>query len=362
MAVNVTFIVQSLLAFFLTVMLIVWLRRPALHLGMVDEPNARKRHGGTVPLTGGIAIAAATAITLMTSLQALGGYQVMFACALLLAVVGTLDDLREISPRSKLVAQITVGVLMCSWGNHYLRSLGDILGDGPIDLADWSIPLTVFATVAVINAVNMLDGADGLAGSLALVVLVFFAFFAWRGADMTALKVVVVAAGAVAGFLIFNLPHRFVGRMRAFLGDTGSLVLGFTIVWFSIGLTQKSDGSAIAPVVMLWVVGVVLFDLFTVTLRRVLKRRNPTTPDRAHVHHVLMRWGMSGPKAVAVIVGANIVLGLTGTIGWLAGVSESVLFAGFMIIGLGYLALFLDPTRFIHHGRLRARAKRSAGQ
>ena len=349
--ISATFIVQPLLAFFLTAMLIVWLRRPALHLGMVDEPSRRKRHGGTVPLTGGIAIAAATATTLLTSMPALGSYQVMFVGALLLSVVGILDDLRETSPRTKLVVQVLVAVLMCSWGNHYLISLGDILGMGPLELANWAIPLTVFATVALINALNMLDGADGLAGSLALVMLCFFGFLAWRGGELTALKVIVVTLGAVAGFLPFNLPHRYIGRMRAFLGDTGSLVLGFTIVWFTIELTQKPAGVGVAPVVMLWITGIVLFDLFTVTVRRLLQRRHPAAPDRSHLHHVLMRRGVSASKAVAIIVGANMLLGLIGTSAWLAGVSEPILFAAFMIVGLGYLAVFLFPARFIRGGR-----------
>ena len=357
-----TFIVQPLVAFFLTAALIVWLRRPALHLGMVDEPSARKRHGATVPLTGGVAIAVSCSVTLLASMHALGSYQVLFICALLLAVIGILDDLREISPRAKLGVEVVVGVLMCSWGSHYLTSLGNILGTGPIDLANWAIPLTVFATVAVINAVNMLDGADGLAGSLTVVMLSFFAYFAWQGANPIALKVIVVVAGAVAGFLVFNLPHRHVGRLRAFLGDTGSLVLGFTIVWFTIELTQKPSGATVPPVVMLWVVGVVLFDLFTVTVRRLLKRRNPTAPDRAHVHHVLMRCGMSGGVTVATIVGTNAALGLLGTVGWRAGLSEPVLFVGFMIIGLIYLAAFLDPARLIQWSRLRGRANKPARQ
>jgi UDP-GlcNAc:undecaprenyl-phosphate/decaprenyl-phosphate GlcNAc-1-phosphate transferase len=353
----VTFLVQSLIATLLAALLIVWLRRPALHIGLVDHPGGRKRHGDTVPLTGGVAITIAFFITLAASAHKMGDYQVLFASMLVLGVIGVLDDIGEVSPRTKLGAQVLAAVLMTSWGNHFLTNLGDILARGPIELANWAIPLTVFATVAVINGINMFDGLDGLAGGLVFVILGFFAWFAWLLPDVNALKLLLVLMGAVGGFLLFNAPHPWRGRRRVFMGDTGALVLGFVIAWFTIDLTHRSDPSQtpVAPVVMLWVVGVVLFDVFTVTVRRMLRRRDPAAPDRAHLHHLLQRRGLGPTQAMLVIVGANLLLGLVGTAGWMLGLSEPALFGGFVLLGLAYLALFLYPARFLRLQRRRGR-------
>lgn len=352
-----TFLVQPLIATLLAALLIVWLRRPALHVGLVDHPGGRKRHGDTVPLTGGVAITIAFFVTLAASAHKMGDYQVLFVSMLVLGAIGVLDDIGEVSPRTKLGAQVLAAVLMTSWGNHFLTNLGDVLARGPIELANWAIPLTVFATVAVINGINMFDGLDGLAGGLVFVILGFFAWFAWLLPDVNALKLLLVLMGAVGGFLLFNAPHPWRGRRRVFMGDTGALVLGFVIAWFTIDLTHRSDPAQtpVAPVVMLWVVGVVLFDVFTVTVRRMLRRRDPAAPDRAHLHHLLQRRGLGPTQATLVIVGANLLLGLIGTAGWMLGVPEHLLFGGFVLLGLAYLALFLYPARFLRLQRRRSR-------
>ncbi len=349
-----TFFTQALIACFITALLIVWLRRPALRIGLVDHPGGRKRHGDSVPLTGGLALTIGTVVTLALSAHALGSYRVLFVAVLLLAAVGVLDDLGEVSARTKLGVQVVAAVLMCSWGNHFLTSLGDIVGRGPIDLANWAIPLTVFAAVAVINGINMFDGLDGLAGGLVFGILGFFAFFAWQAPDPNALKLIVVLMGAVLGFLLFNAPHPFRGRRRTFMGDTGSLVLGFVVAWLTIEFSQRQSGT-VPPVVMLWVVGVVLFDVFTVTVRRVLRRRDPAAPDRAHLHHLLLRRGQTPAQAILVIVAANTALGLIGVGGWQLGLSESTLFVAFIAVGLLYLAVFLYPARFMRWARRRDR-------
>jgi UDP-GlcNAc:undecaprenyl-phosphate/decaprenyl-phosphate GlcNAc-1-phosphate transferase len=352
----VTFLTQALIACLITALLIVWLRRPALRVGLVDHPGGRKRHGDSVPLTGGLAIAVGASVTLLLSADALAAYRVLFVAVLLLAAIGVLDDLGEVSPRTKLGVQVLAAVLMCSWGNHFLTSLGDIVGRGPIDLFNWAIPLTIFATVAVTNGINMFDGLDGLAGGLVLVMLGFFAYFAWQAPDPNALKLLVVLMGAVLGFLLFNAPHRLRGRRRVFMGDTGALVLGFVIAWFTIELSQRQSG-AVPPVLMLWVVGVVLFDVFTVTVRRILRRRDPAAPDRAHLHHLLLRRGFSPESAAALVVGANLALGLIGTVAWHLGATEPMLFVGFMLLGLAYLAAFLYPARFLRIARRRTGSK-----
>jgi UDP-GlcNAc:undecaprenyl-phosphate/decaprenyl-phosphate GlcNAc-1-phosphate transferase len=123
---------------------------------------------------------------LLVSFPAFGQFSAFFAGAALLAVIGLLDDLGEVSATSKMLVQVLAAVFMTSWGGNYLVTLGDLFDAGPVLLRDWAIPVTVFATIAIINSVNMFDGLDGLAGSLVFVILVFFAGFAWTVGDVNA--------------------------------------------------------------------------------------------------------------------------------------------------------------------------------
>jgi UDP-GlcNAc:undecaprenyl-phosphate GlcNAc-1-phosphate transferase len=355
----VSFFVQALFACLLTALLVVWLRRPAQRFGLLDHAGGRKRHGASIPLTGGIAMTAGFFVTLLISAPVLSIYAVLLVALALLAAIGLLDDLGEVSPRGKLTVQLLAALFMTSWAGHFLIDLGDLFARGPFELHNWGIPLTVFATVAVINGFNMLDGIDGLAGGLAFCVLGFFAVFSAVLGDVYAYKFLVVLLGAVAGFLVFNLPHPWRGLRRTFMGDTGSLILGFVVAWFSIELTQRG-GQRVPPVVMLWVVGVVLLDLFTVTVRRVLRRRDPALPDRGHVHHVLLRRGLDAQQALVWLLAANLLLGLAGTLMWLGGVPDYVSFGGFLAVTAVYLALFLFPTR-LWRRRLQRAAPAPAG-
>jgi UDP-GlcNAc:undecaprenyl-phosphate GlcNAc-1-phosphate transferase len=347
-----TYIAQAAFAAFISALMIFMLRRPAERWGLVDHPGGRKRHGTPVPLTGGLAVVAGFGVALGSSFPAFGQYTALFGGIALLAVTGLLDDLGEVSATSKMLAQVLAAVFMTSWGSNYLVVLGNLFGTGPIALRDWSIPITVFAAIAVINAVNMFDGLDGLAGSLVLVMLLFFAGFAWAVIDPNATKILVVLAGAMAGFLFFNLPWSLRGRHRTFMGDAGSMVLGLAVAWFAVSLTQRQEGAAVPAPVMLWVLGIMLMDVFTVTVRRLARRRSPMAPDRDHIHHVLLRRGFGPRKTLLILVGANALLALIGTAMWRAAVPDWWIFWSFLGLCVVYFALFFLPFRLY---RLRAR-------
>ena len=341
-----TFLVQSLAAFLLTALLIVWLRRPAQRFGLLDHAGGRKRHGESIPLTGGIALTLGFVGSLLFSAPVLSQYAVLFVALALLAGVGLMDDLGEVSPRGKLIVQILAALLMTSWANHFLVDLGDLLARGTFELRNWGIPLTVFATVAVINGFNMLDGMDGLAGALAFCTLGYFALYADVIGDVNAYKFLVVLLGALAGFLLFNVPHPWRGRRRTFMGDTGSLILGFVVAWFSIDLSQR-PGPHVPAVVMLWVLGLVLLDLLTVTLRRIIRRRDPALPDRGHIHHLLLRRGYGTGQVLTWLVAASLALGMAGTLLWLAGTPDYASFGAFLALSAVYLGTFLFPSRWL---------------
>lgn len=343
-------LVAPLVAGCLTALLIVLLRRPAERLRLLDHPGGRKRHSVSVPLTGGIALTLGFYVALALSVTALGRFGLLLTLMAVLAFVGLIDDLIEASPRGKLAVQLLAAVLMTTWGEHRLVSLGDLFGHGPVLLDGWSIPFTLFATVAVVNGINMLDGLDGLAGALVAVMLGYFGAFAFWLGETELLAVILALLGAVIGFLLFNAPHPWRGRWRTFMGDAGSLVLGFAVAWFTIDLTQRRT-AAVPPVVMLWVVGLVLFDLFTVTVRRLLRRRSPVAADRAHIHHLLQRFGLSSRATWTVLIAANVTLGAIGTLGWRGGVAEPVLFGAYLALGLAYFATLVRPRWLIRRFR-----------
>jgi UDP-GlcNAc:undecaprenyl-phosphate GlcNAc-1-phosphate transferase len=347
-----TYLAQAAFAAFISALLVLMLRRPAERWGLVDHPGGRKRHGASVPLTGGLAVVGGFGVALTVSFPSFGQYVALFGGIALLAVTGLLDDLGEVSATSKMLAQVLAAVFMTSWGSNYLTGLGNLFGTGPVVLRDWAIPITVFAAIAVINAVNMFDGLDGLAGSLVFVMLLFLSSFAWTVIDPNATKILVVLAGAMAGFLFFNLPWPLRGRHRTFMGDAGSMVLGLAVAWFAVSLTQRQDGAAVPAPVMLWILGVMLMDVFTVTVRRLARRRSPMAPDRDHIHHVLLRRGLGPRKTLLVLVGVNTVLGLIGATLWQAGVPDWWIFWSFLGVCVVYFAVFFLPFRLY---RLRAR-------
>jgi len=182
------------------------------------------------------------------------------------------------------------------------------------------------------------------------VMLVYFGAFAFWLGEAESLAVIAALLGAVLGFLVFNVPHPWRGRWRTFMGDAGSLVLGFAVAWFTIDLTQRRE-AAVPPVVMLWVVGLVLYDLFTVTVRRLLRRRSPVAADRAHIHHLLQRCGLSSRAVWVLLIGANALLGAIGTIGWRSGVAEPALFGAYLLLGVVYFAAFIRPRWLIRRYR-----------
>jgi UDP-GlcNAc:undecaprenyl-phosphate GlcNAc-1-phosphate transferase len=183
-------------------------------------------------------------------------------------------------------------------------------------------------------------------------ILLVLTGFAWAIGDANAAKILIVLAGALAGFLFFNLPWPLRGRHRTFMGDAGSMVLGFAVAWFSVALTQRG-ASTVPPPVMLWVLGLVLMDVFTVTVRRLARRRSPMAADRDHIHHMLLRRGYGPWQTLGLLVGANLLLALIGTAMWKAGVADRWIFWSYLVVCAVYFALFFMPFRLY---RLRARA------
>ena len=281
-------------------------RALARRFHLVDRPDGhRKLHGRAVPLAGGIGIFLASFATLglwlgltrlgwmddNTSPQFLVG---LFLAAVIICLVGVADDYGYLRGRHKLFGQMIAILVVIAFGVQVTQI--HIFG-WPIELGLLSVPFTGFLLLAAINSLNLLDGMDGLLGSVGLVTCAGIAFLAALGGHWTAAAVAAAMAGAILGFLLFNLPPASV-----FLGDTGSMLIGLVVGVLAIRSTLKGP-TTIALATPLALLTIPAFDTFAAIIRRKLTGRSLYTTDRGHLHHCLQRRGLS-TRWILVLVGS----------------------------------------------------------
>lgn len=325
-------------AFFLVIVAVPLLREPALKIELVDRAGGRKRHVSDVPLIGGLAMFAAIGIALMLVDEPLRPFASLMAGMGILLTIGVVDDLVDMTAGAKLFAQVVVAVLMVSWGEVQVHSLGNLVAVFPVELAEWDIPFTVLATLLLINGINMADGTDGLAGGMVVIALgMLLSVAIVGGAHPAYLAVNGVMLAAVVGFLCFNI--RVPGRRYAtvFMGDSGSMMLGFALAWMSVYLSQV-ENVGVYPVSIAWILVLPILDVVILYIRRLMKGRSPFSADREHLHHMLLRSGLSVTFTVWLILGIMVLFGLIGVVGWQRGWPEYALFLGLIpVFVLHYL-------------------------
>jgi UDP-GlcNAc:undecaprenyl-phosphate GlcNAc-1-phosphate transferase len=256
-----------------------------------------------------------------------------------LVAVGLWDDFSEARTLVRLIAQVLSALVMVYVAGVVVRDLGSLIhADHPVILHSWAVPLTIFCTVGAINAVNMIDGLDGLAGGVVLIALGWFAVAGAIVGDRFDTALAVVFMGAVAGFLAFNLRNPLRKQATVFLGDTGSMVLGFMLAWFSVRLTQV-EGGGLMPMAAVWIIGLPLLDTLSVIVWRSVRGRSPLSADRNHLHYVLLRAGFSPRQTVAILLLVALAFGGFGVGVWLAGLPDSILFWGSLAVYAVYLAV-----------------------
>lgn len=331
--------VTYLLAFTVTATLIHFMSPQAIRIGLVDRPNSRKQHSGETPLVGGLAIFFGFYISVSLADLNIAGLPVLLACSLALVVIGVLDDVKDLSFKPRLMVQVLAGLAMSVWGGVVLHDLGALGGsNAAVSLGFLAIPFTIFAAVGVINAINMSDGLDGLSGSLTLVALGGLAILAAFDNKWGQFEGVFVLACAVAGFLLFNARVPTRERALVFLGDSGSMFLGFALAWFLISFSQGAD-RIMSPVTALWLLAVPLCDTVGIMLRRILKGRSPFAADREHFHHILQLAGFSVSQVNIIIGSIAVVCMAIGIGGHVLRISDAIMFAAFLTVFAVYFAL-----------------------
>ncbi|NIK74217.1 UDP-N-acetylmuramyl pentapeptide phosphotransferase/UDP-N-acetylglucosamine-1-phosphate transferase [Thermonema lapsum] len=264
--------------------------------GLLDYPDARKAHLSQTPTLGGVGIFIGFILSLtIFSNYATNGHQLLgiIAALIFLFFTGVKDDLMPLPPLKKLAAQVFAIGLAVFKGNVWLHGMYGLwgIGDLPLPIA---YALTFFVYITIINAINLVDGVNGLAGTLVLAASLFFGIW-YTVYDIQYLAVASFAvAGAVAAFLYFN----FRKEALVFMGDTGSLILGFLMAVLSIGFIEhayqlKIYAPGVAPSIAMAVLSVPLIDTVRVFIIRVINKRSPFSGDRSHLHHVLLRAGFN---------------------------------------------------------------------
>lgn len=300
-------------------------------LGLVDHPDARKHHVGAVPLTGGVAVILTILLgTLAFEIQPYS--QAMLVITIVVFLVGVFDDIRHINPWIRLAIQFGAGACLATFGGIAIHNVGNLLAMGDIPLMLLTIPLTALAVAGLANAYNMIDGIDGLAGSLiALPMLVLYGLAVQANhpwSDMLMLMLIPLGV-----FLLFNLGPNNKLLPKMFLGDGGSVTLGF-LVSSSLVYFSQGEQALILPVTALWLVTVPLMDMLATMLRRAKNGRKLMEADRFHLHHTLQDMGLSARKTLVAMVAYGLAAAMLGLA--LENIPEHLSLACYFLLFIGH--------------------------
>lgn len=283
----------------------------AFKVGALDKPDSRKVHKEIKPRMGGVAVYLAFAIPVCILYGSNTEVMGLLLGGLFIVLLGIFDDIFGMPARLKLLGQIAVATLVLFFGIK-IDFITNPLSDDIIYLGILSIPLTIFWIVAVINAINLIDGLDGLASGISIIAAITISAVALREGSALGnseiLNVAVIAlilAFATFGFLKYNFYPA-----KIFLGDTGSMFLGYCLAVLSIIGATKS-AAAIPVFIPMVILGIPLLDTFFAIVRRCYQGRPVFKPDKEHVHHCLMELGLSHKQTVLVIYGISMFMGIS---------------------------------------------------
>jgi UDP-GlcNAc:undecaprenyl-phosphate GlcNAc-1-phosphate transferase len=341
---------SGLIASGISLLAVVGLVPVANKINLLDSPGHRKNHEGSVPLTGGLSVFAGLLVAWIISMPLGNAFGIYLLCSLLLVTLGAIDDARDLPPKFRLWAQVALGALLSYGSGIYLTTFGNLFGFGVIDLVWLGPAVTIAAVIGATNAYNMMDGIDGLAGSMSLVTLTALAvLFASAPGFSLELALAVTIAMALLPFMAANLQFPPF-RRKIFMGDAGSMFIGFSVVWLLVNGAQ-AENAAFRPVTALWVCAIPLMDMVAIMIRRARKGQSVMKPDRDHLHHMFLRAGLSDRQALVIITVLAVVFALAGIGGEILLVPEWAMFGLFMVLFVGYNWGIQHAWRIVVHFR-----------
>ncbi len=328
-------LVDGLLILLLTMLFVSLVIKFSAKIGMLDIPNDRSSHVAPTPRGAGVAMYLAyTIVLLLFHPNFMFEYLGFFLALFLIFAVGVYDDNRGVSPKLKFITIIVASLLLFFINDFQIGTLGTWFGY-EIGLP-WliALPITIFALVGFTNALNLLDGLDGLAGSVSLVIFVSFAYIGYIYGDSFIATVSLIMVFSLVGFLFFNWNPASI-----FMGDSGSLVLGFSIAAVAV---KAVDHISVTAVLLLTALPII--DTLVVMTRRMQRGLSPFNPDKTHIHHKMLTWRGSVDYSVLILITIQIVFSFIGLLFREQG-DENIVFLLFLMIYLFFN--FLDERKLV---------------
>ena len=261
---------------------------------IVDNPDARKLNKVPVPVLGGVGVFFGIMFSLSVAGYYVEGMNIQFEliiAMLIMLYTGVGDDILQLSPRLRFALQIFVVCLMMFLGGIYIDDFHGLWGIGRLP---WyiAVTLTIFSCVGIINSINLIDGVDGLCSGYGVFASLAFAFCFLRMGDVSYAILAFAVAGAIFPFMLHNM---FGERYKMFLGDGGSLVLGFICSLYVMRVIQSGNEVVSESTISLTlaVLAIPVFDTLRVMTARIIAKRSPFSPDKTHLHHMFIRLGYS---------------------------------------------------------------------
>lgn len=275
-------------------------RMLAVKIGAIDAPDARKVHQVSIPRLGGLAIYIGYMVSLLYSVKDISSVKGLIIGSVILVAVGIWDDVKQIGPKTKLLGQIVAALMLPIFDNaiHFIS-----IGDHMLYLEYLSIPLTVFWIVGFTNIVNLIDGLDGLAAGISLIACIAICIVTLQMGQVDLACITLALAGAACGFLRYNF-----NPAKIFMGDTGSMLLGYTMAAISVMGSVKT-AATVGLVVPVIVLGLPILDTLFAIVRRRINGRPVFQPDKGHLHHRLLAMGLTQKQAVLLMYAITAVLG-----------------------------------------------------
>ncbi len=302
-------LLSSGLAFLLTYFAIPHIIRVAKDKKLFDEPDERKVHKSVIPTLGGLGIFAGFIIATLMAVpsNAANELQYFLAAVTVIFFLGIKDDILVLSPTKKFIGQIIAAGIIIKFGGIQINNLYGFLGIYNIPHIA-SYILTGFTIIVITNSFNLIDGVDGLAGSLGLLTSLVFGIYFFMAGEIMYAVMALSLAGSLLAFLIYNFSPA-----KIFMGDTGSLLIGllnsiFAIKFIAVASQPGASAPLLsAPALAFAILIVPLFDTLRVFSLRIFNRRSPFSPDRNHIHHFLLDFGLSQKMITVICVSANMV-------------------------------------------------------
>ncbi|MEO0310988.1 MAG: hypothetical protein RIQ89_645 [Bacteroidota bacterium] len=314
-------------AYFIARLCIPFIIQMASKHNLLDKPDERKQHKNPIPAFGGIAIFLGFTVTSIFWLGTLSGPESRFLFPALIILFGTgiCDDIQPISPKVKFLFQFIAAFIVC-YGGFRITNLYGFLNIYEINIVT-QYALTMVFIAGFTNAFNLIDGVDGLAGGIGFIISLAFAILFYNTSLYFYFALCLALCGALLGFLVFNFSPA-----RIFMGDTGSLTLGFILVVLGIKFLSLADHFILGVelknplVVLASMLFIPIFDTLRVFAIRIYKGKSPFSADRRHIHHRLLRNNLNHKTVSLIIYTVTVQFILLGLYLQSLGTSRSIIF------------------------------------